>query len=129
MAVRVGIDTGGTFTDIVVLDETGRATQFKVPSTPDDPARALVEGVSRVSGDIASIAHGTTVATNAMLEERFQELALFTTQGFRHTSSRSPARAFPAATATPTSGSSRSGSFRSSESARWASGSTSAARS
>ena len=66
------------------LDETGRATQFKVPSTPDDPARALVEGVSRVQGEIASIAHGTTVATNAMLEERFHELALITTRGFRH---------------------------------------------
>ena len=84
MALRIGIDTGGTFTDIVVLDEAGRATQFKVPSTPDDPARALVEGVSRVSGEIASIAHGTTVATNAMLEEKFQALALLTTRGFRH---------------------------------------------
>jgi N-methylhydantoinase A len=84
MAVRVGIDTGGTFTDLVVLDESGRATRFKVPSTPDDPARALVEGVSRISGEIASIAHGTTVATNAMLEQRFADLALFTTRGFRH---------------------------------------------
>jgi N-methylhydantoinase A len=84
VALRVGIDTGGTFTDLVVLDEAGRATQFKVPSTPDDPARALVEGVSRVAGPIASIAHGTTVATNAMLEERFSELALITTRGFRH---------------------------------------------
>ena len=84
MALRIGIDTGGTFTDLVVLDEAGRATQFKVPSTPDDPARALVEGVSRVSGDIASISHGTTVATNAMLEGKFQALALLTTRGFRH---------------------------------------------
>jgi N-methylhydantoinase A len=84
VALRAGIDTGGTFTDLVVLDEAGRATQFKVPSTPDDPARALVEGVSRVAGPIASIAHGTTVATNAMLEERFSELALITTRGFRH---------------------------------------------
>ena len=84
MAVRVGIDTGGTFTDLVVLDEAGLATRFKVPSTPDDPARALVEGVSRVKGEIASIAHGTTVATNAMLEQRFADLALFTTRGFRH---------------------------------------------
>jgi N-methylhydantoinase A len=84
VALRVGIDTGGTFTDLVVLDESGRATQFKVPSTPDDPARALVEGVARIQGDIVSIAHGTTVATNAMLEERFHELALITTRGFRH---------------------------------------------
>ena len=79
MALRVGIDTGGTFTDLVVLDEAGRATQFKVPSTPDDPARALVEGVSLIDGPIAAIAHGTTVATNAMLEEKFHELALITT--------------------------------------------------
>jgi len=84
VGLRVGIDTGGTFTDLVILDEAGRATQFKVPSTPDDPARALVEGVSRVGGDITSIAHGTTVATNAMLEERFSDLALITTRGFRH---------------------------------------------
>src|SRR5438309_4189192 len=84
MALRVGIDTGGTFTDLVVLDEGGKARQFKVPSTPDDPARALVEGVSRVDGRITSIAHGTTVATNAMLEQRFDSLALLTTRGFRH---------------------------------------------
>src|SRR5947209_12339204 len=78
------IDSGGAFTDLVVLDEAGRATQFKVPSTPDDPARALVAGVARVEGRIASIAHGTTVATNAMLEQRFPSLALLTTRGFRH---------------------------------------------
>ncbi|MDQ6919693.1 MAG: hydantoinase/oxoprolinase family protein [Candidatus Dormibacteraeota bacterium] len=84
MGLRVGIDTGGTFTDLVVLDENGRASRFKVPSTPDDPARALVEGVARVQGEIDSIAHGTTVATNAMLEERFHDLALITTRGFRH---------------------------------------------
>src|SRR5438309_5905385 len=84
MALRVGIDTGGTFTDLVVLDEGGKARQFKVPSTPDDPARALVAGVARVEGRIASIAHGTTVATNAMLEQRFDSLALLTTRGFRH---------------------------------------------
>ena len=84
MAVRLGIDTGGTFTDVVVLDERGRAERFKVPSTPDDPARALLEGVRRVSGQIASVAHGTTVGTNALLEERFHSLALITTRGFRH---------------------------------------------
>jgi N-methylhydantoinase A len=84
MAVRVGIDTGGTFTDIVVLDDSGRAERFKVPSTPDDPARALLEGVRRVAEEIAAVAHGTTVGTNALLEERFQSLALITTRGFRH---------------------------------------------
>ncbi|MDQ6692105.1 MAG: hydantoinase/oxoprolinase family protein, partial [Candidatus Dormibacteraeota bacterium] len=84
MGVRIGIDTGGTFTDLVVLDADGRTTQFKIPSTPDDPARALVQGVAAVIGEITSVAHGTTVATNAMLEERFHSLALFTTAGFRH---------------------------------------------
>jgi N-methylhydantoinase A len=86
-AIRVGIDTGGTFTDLVVLEDTGRATQLKVPSTPDDPARALIAAVRAAlphGGVIASVAHGTTVATNAMLEERFHSLALVTTRGFRH---------------------------------------------
>jgi len=83
---RVGIDTGGTFTDVVVLDEAGRARQVKVPSTPDDPARALIEGLrSAIDGAaVAAVAHGTTVATNAMLERRFSSLALLTTRGFRH---------------------------------------------
>jgi N-methylhydantoinase A len=84
VALRVGIDTGGTFTDVVVLDESGRAQRFKVPSTPADPARALLEGVRKVTADIASVAHGTTVGTNALLEERFQGLGLITTRGFQH---------------------------------------------
>ena len=88
-AARIGIDTGGTFTDLVVLDGAGRTVRLKVPSTPDDPARALIEGVRRVldltpGAAPASVAHGTTVATNAMLDERFHTLALVTTRGFRH---------------------------------------------
>src|SRR5580693_5171527 len=86
---RVGIDTGGTFTDLVLLEDSGRATQLKVASTPDDPARALIEGLRQLlaaRGNVAptSVAHGTTVATNAMLEGRFHSLALLTTRGFRH---------------------------------------------
>jgi N-methylhydantoinase A len=86
---RIGIDTGGTFTDLVLLDAAGGATRLKVPSTPDDPALALIDGVRRVlalaPGTVPeAVAHGTTVATNAMLEERFQALALVTTRGFRH---------------------------------------------
>src|SRR3981081_4556784 len=90
LAVRVGIDTGGTFTDLVLLEDDGAARRLKLPSTPADPARALVEGMSqalslaRTGGMVVSVAHGTTVATNAMLEERFQSLALITTRGFRH---------------------------------------------
>ncbi len=87
--MRVGIDTGGTFTDLVLLDEAGRAVRLKVPSSPADPAVALVDGLiqglSALPGLIpAAIAHGTTVATNAMLEERFHRLALLTTRGFQH---------------------------------------------
>ena len=97
MTIRVGVDTGGTFTDLVLLDESGRPSRLKVPSTPDDPARALVEGLRQLLGPAlpsptsgeesrgtVSVAHGTTVATNAMLEERFSSLALVTTRGFRH---------------------------------------------
>jgi N-methylhydantoinase A len=89
MHARVGIDTGGTFTDVVLLDAAGRTARLKVPSTPADPARALVEGVRRVLALVPgaapqAVAHGTTVATNAMLEERFHALALVTTRGFRH---------------------------------------------
>ena len=87
--VRVGIDTGGTFTDLVLLEDDGEARRLKVPSTPADPAAALVEGLRQAlssagAGPVTSVAHGTTVATNAMLEERFQSLALVTTRGFRH---------------------------------------------
>jgi N-methylhydantoinase A len=89
MRVRVGIDTGGTFTDLVLIDADGGTVRLKVPSTPADPALALIEAVRRVlelvPGAVPeSVAHGTTVATNAMLEERFQDLALVTTRGFRH---------------------------------------------
>ena len=87
--VRIGIDTGGTFTDIVALDEqTGAVRTTKTPSTPEDPSRALIEGVRKVldglDGSPSGIFHGTTVATNALLEERFASLGLITTQGFRH---------------------------------------------
>src|SRR5262245_27020258 len=89
MQARVRLDTGGTFTDLVSLDCTGRTTRRKAPRTPADPAEALTEGLRRLAGLVPdtspeAVAHGTTVATNAMLEERFQNLALVTTRGFRH---------------------------------------------
>ena len=89
MQSRVGIDTGGTFTDMVLLEASGKTVRLKVPSTPSDPAQALIEGLHRVmelasDGTPQAVAHGTTVATNALLEERFQTLALVTTRGFRH---------------------------------------------
>jgi N-methylhydantoinase A len=87
--VRVGIDTGGTFTDLVSIDDEGNFSRLKVPSTPGDPAQALIEGLARTlaasgAARLEAVAHGTTVATNAMLEQRFQSLALVTTRGFRH---------------------------------------------
>ena len=89
---RIGIDTGGTFTDIVAVDrEAGTLRVTKVPSTPDDPSRGLANGVRAIidqleitAADVAALCHGTTVATNALLEERFSSLGLIVTTGFRH---------------------------------------------
>lgn len=82
--MRIGVDTGGTFTDFVVLRE-GQRTTFKVPSTPDEPARAILAGIARaVEGGerLNEVVHGTTVATNALLERKGARTALVTTAGF-----------------------------------------------
>jgi N-methylhydantoinase A/oxoprolinase/acetone carboxylase beta subunit len=76
LALQIGVDTGGTFTDLVAAD--GRVT--KVLSTPDDPARAIRETIGD-QGRPALLAHGTTIATNALLERRGATVALVTTQG------------------------------------------------
>src|SRR6478752_187274 len=73
---RLGVDTGGTFTDVVADD--GRAT--KVPSTPADPSRAVVDACRADRPDV--LAHGTTVATNALLQRRLGRVALVATRGF-----------------------------------------------
>src|SRR5579875_1191437 len=87
---RVTVDTGGTFCDFVVLDEsTGRYRIHKVPSTPDDPSRAVLEGLALIAAggvspaSIRFFSHGTTVATNALLEERGARTGLVVTRGFR----------------------------------------------
>ena len=88
--LRIGIDTGGTFTDIVCVDAaTGSMRVTKVASTPSNPAIGLVRGVEAILGearldDIAVLAHGTTVATNALLQEEIGGLGLIVTEGFRH---------------------------------------------
>ncbi|MBW3668094.1 MAG: hydantoinase/oxoprolinase family protein [Actinobacteria bacterium] len=76
--MRIGVDTGGTFTDVVAED--GRIG--KLPSTPHDPAAAVADGVRAVDGTADVLAHGTTVATNALLERRLAVVALVTNEGF-----------------------------------------------
>jgi N-methylhydantoinase A len=83
--VRLGVDVGGTFTDLVALSE-GELITAKVPSTPRDQSVGVMNavGVSEVeAGAVAALAHGMTVATNALLERRGARMALVTTEGFR----------------------------------------------
>ncbi len=83
---RVGIDVGGTFTDLVAWDASGRVSSCKVPTTPADPARGVVAGLDVLAADTApptSLAHGTTVVTNAIVEHRGARVGLVTTRGFR----------------------------------------------
>ncbi|MEO3997889.1 hydantoinase/oxoprolinase family protein [Mesorhizobium sp. CAU 1732] len=83
----IGVDVGGTFTDVFILDEaTGKVTTAKVPSTRGDQSKGFVEGISREVadfGDIRTIVHGTTVGTNALLERKGAHTGIITTEGFR----------------------------------------------
>ncbi|MGV9325036.1 hydantoinase/oxoprolinase family protein [Streptosporangium sandarakinum] len=112
-SVRIGVDTGGTFTDVVAVDErTGEITTVKTPSTPADPADGFMEGVRKVLAaagaaaeagagagvgattelaagaraggleSVTAVVHGTTVATNQLLEDRVSDLGFVTTEGF-----------------------------------------------
>ena len=88
--IRIGVDTGGTFTDVVAVDEsTGALVTTKTPSTPHDPALGFMTGVRKVltlldtgPAAIASVAHGTTVATNQLLEDKLGRLGFITTEGY-----------------------------------------------
>src|SRR3954452_25279849 len=90
MGVRIGIDTGGTFTDVVALDTTtGRMVTTKTPSTPADPAEAFVTGLrtglellEAGDADVDGVVHGTTVATNHLLEGDPGRVGLVTTEGY-----------------------------------------------
>ncbi len=91
MAIWIGVDVGGTFTDIVAFDaESGREMTHKVPSTPSNPAQAIVTGIEAIlkkhqidAANVAQVAHGTTVGTNTLIERKGAKVALITTQGFR----------------------------------------------
>lgn len=91
MTWRIAVDTGGTFTDIVALEEeSGRREVLKVNSTPTNPSVALVNGVMAIveragveTDQVSTIMHGTTAATNAVLEGKYSRMALIVTRGFR----------------------------------------------
>lgn len=94
MGLRIGIDVGGTFTDFLVVEDDGRARVFKTLSTPDDPSAGVRNGLAEAAeaegmslpdfmGRIATIVHGTTVTTNAVLTRRVARTGLLTTEGVR----------------------------------------------
>src|SRR5262249_993533 len=88
--IRIGIDTGGTFTDVVAFDETtGELTVTKTPSTPADPAQGFISGLEKMLAllgtgmdAVASVSHGTTIATNQLLEGDVGRLGFITSGGF-----------------------------------------------
>ena len=92
--MRIGVDIGGTFTDLACIDDAGALHTAKTPSTPDDPSRGVMDGLSLLAGsmgrDIAGLLgatslflHGSTVATNLVVERKGAPLGLITTEGFR----------------------------------------------
>src|ERR1044071_6577649 len=92
--LKVGIDVGGTFTDLVAVDDTGQSTLAKVASTPQDPSIGVMAGLERLAellrlsrsalfARTERIVHGTTVATNALLEHKGAKVGLLTTEGHR----------------------------------------------
>lgn len=83
-AVRIGIDAGGTFTDFVVEDAAGALSFFKIRSNPKTPAAVIDAGMRQAAGDLTDVAvvHGSTVATNALLERKGARTAFVTTEGF-----------------------------------------------
>jgi N-methylhydantoinase A len=91
MAWRIGVDSGGTFTDICLFEDgSGNIAVWKVPSTPADPSHAVAEGVGEAlaqvaaqASDVSYFGHGTTVATNALIQHRGASTGLITSDGFR----------------------------------------------
>ncbi|MGO4839387.1 hydantoinase/oxoprolinase N-terminal domain-containing protein, partial [Rhizobiaceae sp. 2RAB30] len=91
-SLTVAVDIGGTFTDVALLDrKSGKTWRGKTPSIPSDPSQAFMNGISLVleqagyaATDLRQVLHGTTVATNMILEGKGARTALVTTAGFRH---------------------------------------------
>src|SRR5262245_33347331 len=88
--LRIGADVGGTFTDVVVVDSQGQVRTRKVPSTPPNFEKAILQAIELglaerrgAPAKVTEVAHATTVATNAVLEHRGARTALVTTRGFR----------------------------------------------
>ena len=90
-SLRIGVDVGGTFTDFVLVDEAGsRVLTGKRLTTPDDPGRAILDGIARLLGeadatiaDVRQVVHGTTLVTNTVIERKGARIGLITTKGFR----------------------------------------------
>jgi N-methylhydantoinase A len=93
MTFRLGVDVGGTFTDLLLVDETsGQTYMAKVPSTPEDSSVGVLDGIDRICDEsdidpkqVAQVMHGTTVATNAVLTQKGAKVGLVTTKGYRQT--------------------------------------------
>jgi N-methylhydantoinase A len=93
MTFRLGVDVGGTFTDLLLVDETsGQTYMAKVPSTPEDSSVGVLNGIDRICDEsdidpkqVAQVMHGTTVATNAVLTQKGAKVGLVTTKGYRQT--------------------------------------------
>jgi N-methylhydantoinase A len=94
MKFKIGVDVGGTFTDFLLMDESGNSEIFKILSTPEDPSKAVMKGFSDMAGskgldlgpfleEVEIIVHGTTVTTNAVLTGNVAKTGLLTTKGFR----------------------------------------------
>ena len=91
MSYMIGVDVGGTFTDFSFFNiETGALRHYKRSSTPEDPSKAIMGGIQEIlseqsidTGEITYLAHGTTVATNALIEKKGARMGLITTEGFK----------------------------------------------
>ena len=91
MEIHIGVDVGGTFTDLAVsITGENQQIRYKLPSTPDRPDAAIIEGIEAVlqengldAGNIVRLSHGTTVGTNALIQRRVGKVAIVTNEGFR----------------------------------------------